>query len=57
MVCTVGRLEEEKKPHFLLKGIRKLKEKMDGTFVRVLLIGNGSMTEELKAEAKKLGIE
>ena len=57
MFCTAGRLEEEKNPHFLLKGIRKLKEKMDGTFFRVLLIGNGSMTEELKAEAKELGIE
>lgn len=57
MFCTAGRLEEEKNPHFLLKGIRKLKEKMDKTFFRVLLIGNGSMTEELKTEAKELGIE
>lgn len=57
MFCTAGRLEEEKNPHFLLKGIRKLKEKMDKTFFRVLLIGNGSMTEELKTEAKALGIE
>lgn len=57
MFCTAGRLEEEKNPHFLLKGIKRLKEKMDGTFFRVLLIGNGSMTEELKEEAKQLGIE
>ena len=57
LFCTAGRLEEEKNPHFFLKGIRKLKEKTDGTFFWVLLIGNGSMTEELKVEAKELGIE
>ena len=28
MFCTAGRLEEEKNPHFLLNGIRKLKEKI-----------------------------
>lgn len=57
LFCTAGRLEEEKNPHFFLKGIKRLKEKMNGTFFKVLMIGNGSMTEALKKEAKELGIE
>ncbi len=57
LFCTAGRLEEEKNPHFFLQGIKRLKEKMNGTFFKVLMIGNGSMTEALKEEAKELGIE
>ena len=52
---TSGR--EEKNPHFLLNGIRKLKRKNGRNIFQASSIGNGSMTEELKAEAKKLGIE
>lgn len=55
LFCTTGRLEEEKNPHFLLKGIRKLKERMTEPF-RVLLLGDGSMRKELEIEVRQLGI-
>lgn len=55
LFCTTGRLEEEKNPHFLLKGICKLKERMTEPF-RVLLLGDGSMRKELEIEAQQLGI-
>lgn len=56
LFCTTGRLEEEKNPRFLLKGIRKLKQSLDKPF-RVLLIGDGSMRQELEQETIHLGIE
>ena len=55
MFCTVSRLEEEKNPRFMLKGIARLKERMDESF-RVLFIGEGSMRSELEKMAAELGI-
>ncbi|WP_122643710.1 glycosyltransferase [Luxibacter massiliensis] len=55
LFCTVSRLEEEKNPDFLLKGIACLKEKIGGVF-RVLFIGEGSMHSQLEKMAGDLGI-
>ena len=55
LFCTVSRLEEEKNPRFMLKGIARLKERMDESF-RVLFIGEGSMRSELEKMAAELGI-
>ena len=56
LFCTTGRLEKEKNPEFLFRGIQQLKEKMYQTF-RVLVIGTGSMQEELRERAKQLKIQ
>lgn len=55
LFCTVSRLEEEKNPKFLLRGIARLKERMEESF-RLLYIGEGSMREELEKMAAELGI-
>lgn len=55
LFCTVSRLEEEKNPRFMLQGIARLKERMEESF-RVLLIGEGSMRDELEKMAEELGI-
>lgn len=56
LFCSVSRLEEEKNPVFLLKGIRCLKEKLPFSF-RVLLLGEGSMRSELEILAGRMGLE
>lgn len=56
LFCTTGRLEKEKNPEFLLRGIQQLKEQMHRTF-RVLVIGTGSMQDELRERAKQLKIQ
>lgn len=59
LFCTTGRLEEEKNPWFLLRGIRELKEQMRERLkapFRVLLLGDGSIRMELEEEAHRLGI-
>lgn len=56
LFCTAGRLEKEKNPEFLFRGIRQLKEQMDQTF-RVLVIGTGSMEGELRERARQLNIQ
>ena len=56
LFCSVSRLEEEKNPVFLLKGIRCLKEKLPFSF-RVLLLGEGSMRNELEILAGRMGLE
>ncbi|RHR25073.1 glycosyltransferase family 4 protein [Clostridium sp. AF19-22AC] len=55
LFCSVSRLEAEKNPKFLLRGIARLKERMDESF-RLLLIGEGSMRDELEEMAAELGI-
>ncbi|MGC4018414.1 MAG: glycosyltransferase [Muricomes sp.] len=55
LFCTVSRLEEEKNPRFMLKGIARLKERMGANF-RVLFMGEGSMRNELEEMAEELGI-
>lgn len=55
LFCTSGRLEKEKNLEFILKGICKLRAKLDIPF-QVLLIGDGSRREALTQEAKELGI-
>lgn len=55
LFCTSGRLEKEKNLEFLLRGVRKLKDKLDISF-KVLMIGDGSRREVLTQEAEALGI-
>lgn len=55
LFCSVSRLEAEKNPKFLLRGIARLKERMDESF-RLLLIGEGSMRAELEKMTAELGI-
>lgn len=55
LFCTISRLEEEKNPQFILRGIARLKEKIGGDF-RVLFIGEGSMRSKLEQMAERLGI-
>ncbi len=55
LLCSVSRLEMEKNPLFLLEGIAELKKHVAGGF-RVLLIGDGSLREELKKRAEDLGL-
>lgn len=55
LFCTISRLEEEKNPQFILRGIARLKEKMGDDF-RVLFIGEGSMRYELEQMAERLGV-
>lgn len=56
LFCTTGRLENEKNPEFLLKGIGTLKKYLKKPF-RVLLIGDGSMRRKLEQEAKEMKIQ
>lgn len=59
LFCTVSRMEEEKNPVFLLKGIQRLREKFEernaGDF-KVLFIGDGSMRGELERMAEEMGL-
>ena len=55
LFCSVSRLEEEKNPVFLLKGIQRLKQKLLDPF-RVLLLGEGSMRSELEKMAEQMGL-
>ena len=55
LFCTVSRLEKEKNPEFILRGIARLKEKMGNSF-RVLFIGEGSMRNSLEQMTEGLGI-
>lgn len=55
LFCSVSRLEEEKNPVFLLKGIQRLKQKLRAPF-RVLLLGEGSMRSELEKMAEQMGL-
>ncbi len=56
LFCSVSRLEEEKNPVFLLKGIQRLKEKLPEDF-KVLLLGEGSMRPKLEELAEKLCLD
>lgn len=56
LFCTVSRLEKEKNIEFILKGIRLLKNKFCSSF-RLLIIGEGSLREELMIRVRDLGLE
>lgn len=56
LLVTVSRLEKEKNYGFLLRGIAELKEKYGDDF-HVMIIGEGSLKQELKVRAAFLGIQ
>lgn len=56
LFCTVSRLEKEKNIPFLLKGLKRLKERKGDCF-RFLVIGEGSLRDELMKETMELGLE
>lgn len=56
LFCTVSRLEKEKNIPFLLKGLERLKERKGDCF-RFLIIGDGSIRDELINEAMDLGLK
>lgn len=55
-VLYVGRLEYEKGPDRLLEVWHLLKQYPDMHAARLTFLGDGSMSEQLKAQAKELGI-
>ncbi len=55
LFCTVSRLEKEKNIEFILEGLKLLKEKYSTGF-RILMIGEGSLKEELNKRVKELGL-
>jgi len=54
VIGTVGRLEPEKDQKTLLEAFRQIKEVHPAA--RLLIVGDGSMAEELKCHAKRIGI-
>ncbi len=56
LFCTVSRLEKEKNIDFILNGLKLLKEKMGEDF-RILIIGDGSLKEELVTRVMELGLK
>ncbi len=55
MICTVGRIVEQKRHDRLLEAIRILKER--GADVELRILGTGDLEEKMKGYAKKLGID
>ncbi len=54
VIGTVGRLEPEKDQKTLLEAFRHVKEKQ--STMRLVIVGNGRMADELKSHAKRLNI-
>ena len=58
LFCTVGRLEEEKNPGFLIEGLKILSQKERlGSDFHMLFIGTGSLKEQLQDQIRKEGLE
>lgn len=55
LFSSVSRLEKEKNPEFLLRGIRQIKKRLGNDF-RVLIVGDGSMRAEIEMLGEELGI-
>jgi len=56
LLITVSRLSKEKNLYFLLKGIKRLKEKSDLNF-KLIIIGSGSEKENIEQYIKKNNLE
>ncbi|HMQ68563.1 MAG TPA: glycosyltransferase [Ignavibacteria bacterium] len=55
IVGLVGRLEKQKGFEYLLDAVYRIKDKTDG--IRFVIIGNGSMKDELISKRNSLGLE
>ncbi|MGF0033143.1 glycosyltransferase [Bariatricus sp. SGI.154] len=55
LLCTVSRLDKEKNLYFMLRCIRKLKDRLGNDFC-MMLIGDGAERQGLECYAKELGI-
>lgn len=56
VIITAGRLVKDKDQQTLLKGFARLKEKTD-TNIKLLILGEGKLEQELRQLAKELSIE
>lgn len=55
LLCCVSRLEKEKNMEFLIRGVKKLKEKIGGCF-RLMLVGDGNERQALEILCRELEI-
>ena len=53
-LLSVGRLDPEKAPEMLLKALARLEDRSPGRY-RLTIVGNGSLEDELRAEAVPFG--